>query len=64
MAASEHDQYSSRGDGGTELPPVLAEGLDTVTPQLAGNILRGVVTGLEEPNTGVSIGYISLAKLT
>lgn len=50
MATSEQNKDRSWGDGGAQLPLVLAEGLLSMTLQFAGNILCGVVTGLEKEN--------------
>ena len=56
MATSEQDEDSSWGDGAAQLPLVLAEGLLSVAPQLAGNILCGVVAGLQwEHKKNISI---------
>jgi len=45
VATSEQDEDSSWGDGGAQLPLVLAEGLLPVAFQFAGNILCRVVAG-------------------
>lgn len=47
VASGQQDQDRSRGDGFAQLPPVLTEGLDAVTPQLTTHIFCGVVTGLD-----------------
>lgn len=46
VATSEQNEDTSRSDGGTQLPLVLAEGLLSMTLQFSGNIFRGVVAGL------------------
>lgn len=57
MATSEQDEDSSWGDGGAQLPLVLAEGLLPVAFQFAGNILCRVVAGhfAQLDNTSASI---------
>ena len=47
VAPSEQNEDISWGDGCTQLPLVLAERLLPVALQFAGNILCGVVTGLQ-----------------
>lgn len=47
VATCEQNQDCSWGDGGTELPLMLAEGLLPVALQLAGYVLSGVVPGLQ-----------------
>lgn len=51
VAASEQDEHSPRGDGRAKVPLVLAEGLLSVILQFAGDILRGVVAGLQKDHT-------------
>lgn len=51
VATGEQDEHSPRGDGGAEVPLVLAEGLLAVILQFAGNVLSGVVAGLQEEQT-------------
>lgn len=46
VASSEQYKHGSWGDGGTQVPLVLAERLLTMVLQLTGHILCGVVTGL------------------
>lgn len=48
VATSEQDEHSPRSDGRAKVPLVLAEGLLSVILQFAGNILRGVVAGLQD----------------
>lgn len=48
VATSEQNEDSSWGDGGAQLPLVLAEGLLPMAFQFTGNILCGVVAGLRE----------------
>lgn len=48
MATSEQNEDSSRGDGGAQLPLVLAERLLPMALQFTGNILSGVVAGLRK----------------
>lgn len=48
VATSQQNEDSSRGDGGTQLPLVLAEGLLPMALQFTRNIFRGVVTGLQQ----------------
>lgn len=47
VTTGEQNEDSSWCDGGAQVPLVLAEGLLPVALQFAGNILCGVVTGLE-----------------
>lgn len=47
VASGQEDKHCSRGDGFAESPGVSTEGFDTVTPQLAGHIFCGVITGLD-----------------
>lgn len=54
VATSEQDEHSPRGDGGAQVPLVLAEGLLSMTLQFAGNILCGVVAGLQKEHTHLS----------
>lgn len=53
VATREQDEHSPRSDGGAKVPLVLAEGLLSVILQFAGNILSGVVAGLQEDHTFV-----------
>lgn len=47
VASGQQDQDRPGGDGLAQFPAVLREGLDAVTPQLAGHVLCGVVPGLD-----------------
>lgn len=48
MAPSEQDEDSSWGNGGTQIPLVLAEGLLPVAFEFTGHILCRVVAGLRQ----------------
>lgn len=52
VASSEQYKHGSWGDGGTQVPLVLAERLLTMVLQLTGHILCGVVTGLGGTESG------------
>lgn len=57
VATSEQNEDRSWGDGGTQIPLVLAEGLLSMAFQFAGNILCGVVAGLQR-----KFKYIKISK--
>lgn len=64
MATGEQDEHSPRSDGGAEVPLVLAEGLLSVVLQLAGNILSGVVAGLQERHTFIIFATAAMTEDT
>lgn len=63
MATSEQDEDSSWGDGGTQLPLVLAEGLLSMALQFTGNILCGVVAGLQKEQINIILVFRFAAEI-
>lgn len=66
VTTSEQDKYSSWGDGGAQVPLVLAKRLLPMAFQFAGNVLCGVVAGLQKKkkfiyNFGASVFKSQLA---
>lgn len=53
VTPGQQDQNGSWGDGGSQPPLVLAEGLFAMTQKLARNIFSGIVSGLEKENQNV-----------
>lgn len=53
VTPGQQDQDGSWGDGGSQPPLVLAEGLFAVTQKLARNIFSGIVSGLEKEKQNV-----------
>lgn len=47
VTPGEQNEDRSRCDGGTQIPLVLAEGLNSVALQFTRNILCGIVAGLQ-----------------
>lgn len=60
VTTSEQDKYSSWGDGGAKVPLVLTERLFPMAFQFAGNILCGVVAGLQRnKNVDISLWCVT-----